>query len=169
MKEMELKKLKRADLLEILVEQGERIESLERQLEEAKAELEYRYLTIEKAGSIAEASLKLNGVFEAAEAAARQYVDSIEHLNQKQEIALAEREALSKEKAAQMLANAENESAQMIDSAKRESERYWSLAQEKIYKLIEAHSDVLSLNIEESRNDASARKDESSQSSIIEE
>ena len=77
MKSVDLKKLKRADLLEILIAQGKEIERLEKELEEAREELNNRIISIENIGSMAEAAFKLNHVFEAADAAAKQYLENI--------------------------------------------------------------------------------------------
>ncbi len=76
----ELKKLKRSDLLEILLARTAEVERLKAELEEANKKLEDRAILLENVGSIAEASLKLNGVFEAAEAAAEQYLKNIERV-----------------------------------------------------------------------------------------
>ncbi len=70
MTERELKKLSRADLLELLLNERRENEGLRLQLEQA--------------GSIAEAALQLNGVFAAAEAAAEQYLDSVRRLTEEQ-------------------------------------------------------------------------------------
>lgn len=77
MTDKELRRLSRAELLEMLLEQMEINEDLNRQLEEAEAALEERRIAIEQAGTLAEAALTLNGVFEAADRAARQYLDNI--------------------------------------------------------------------------------------------
>lgn len=72
-----LKKLSRQDLLEMLIEEEKRIDQLEKELAEAKAKLEDRKIRIETSGSIAEAALKLSGIFEAAQAAADQYLENL--------------------------------------------------------------------------------------------
>lgn len=72
-----LKKMSRIELLELLVEQMEENERLKKEIEELKGELEDKRLIIENSGSIAEAALKLNKVFEAADEAARQYLESV--------------------------------------------------------------------------------------------
>lgn len=76
----DLKKLSRADLLELLLEQRRENEKLRAQLKRAKALLTDREIEIENAGSIAEAALKLNGVFEAAQKAADQYLENVRRL-----------------------------------------------------------------------------------------
>lgn len=80
MKEKELKKMSRADLLELLIEQTEENERLRAKLERATALLDERYIKIQEAGSIAKAALELNKVFEAADAAAQQYLESVRRL-----------------------------------------------------------------------------------------
>ena len=80
MTEKELKRLSRAELLELLLEQVEENEALRAEIADLKGQLEDRVIKIEDAGSIAEEALRLNGVFEAAEAAAKQYVDSLKEL-----------------------------------------------------------------------------------------
>ena len=77
MTEKELSKLNRKQLLELLLKQTERADQLELQLRDAEKRLEERILIEKEAGSIAEAALKLNGVFEAAEAAAAQYLENV--------------------------------------------------------------------------------------------
>lgn len=72
-----LKKLSRQDLLEMLIAEEKRVEKLEKELEEARAQLQERQIRIQESGSIAEAALKLNGIFEAAQAAADQYLENI--------------------------------------------------------------------------------------------
>lgn len=74
----ELKKLSRAELLEMLIAQSKEMEVLKKQLKEANEMLEDRRIKIENSGSIAEAALKLNGVFEAAQKAATQYLENIQ-------------------------------------------------------------------------------------------
>ena len=75
--ENELRKLSRIDLLELLLEKSRENEKLQEELDQVKAQLAERNIKIEKAGSIAEAALALNGVFEAAQAAADQYLENL--------------------------------------------------------------------------------------------
>lgn len=77
MTDKELKKLSRADLLELLLEESRENERLREKLRIASEKLKDRTIQIREAGSIAEAALRLNGVFEAAEAAAQQYVENV--------------------------------------------------------------------------------------------
>lgn len=75
--EKDLKKLNRYQLLEMLIMQTERADELQRKLEEAQAKLESRDIQMQNIGSIAEASLQLSGIFEAAQSAADLYLNSV--------------------------------------------------------------------------------------------
>ena len=76
-----IKKLKRIDLLEILLAQSKRIDELEEELAETKHQLASKRIKIREIGTLAEASLQLNQIFEDADAAARQYLHNIRRLN----------------------------------------------------------------------------------------
>lgn len=76
----ELQKLSRADLLELLVAQVKENDRLREQLAAAQEELADRQIRIDRAGSIAEAALQLNRVFEAAQLAADQYLENVHGL-----------------------------------------------------------------------------------------
>lgn len=69
----ELKRLSRSDLLEMLLELSRENEQLRQENLELRARLEEKTLKIENTGSLAEAALVLNGVFQAAQEACEQY------------------------------------------------------------------------------------------------
>lgn len=80
MTDKELRRLSRAELLEMLLAQTEENERLRERLDEAEAALNDRRIEIERAGSLAEASLRLNKVFTAADEAARQYLENVQRM-----------------------------------------------------------------------------------------
>jgi len=98
----ELQKLRRSDLLEMLLELRRENDRLRKQLEAAQRRLEDRRIDIEESGSLAEAALRLNGIFEAAEAACEQYAENMRARMEQQE-----REA--KEKYDALIAQAEKQ------------------------------------------------------------
>lgn len=81
----ELKKLSRRELLEILVSQSREIDRLQKELKTANELLENREIAVKNAGSMAEAALQLNHVFQNADAAAQQYLESIQRMVQKEQ------------------------------------------------------------------------------------
>lgn len=86
MTDRELRKLSRAELMQMLLEQSREIELLRKQLDAAQAALETRMIHTLEAGTMAEAALKLNGVFEAADAACKEYLENIKKLNREMEM-----------------------------------------------------------------------------------
>ena len=81
MTDKELKRLSRSELLELLLIQTKETERLAKRLEKAEAMLSDRQLQMEKAGDIAHAVLEINGVMEAAQAAAQQYLDNVKRMD----------------------------------------------------------------------------------------
>ena len=77
MTEKELLRLKKSELLEIMLAQSKEIDKLRAKLAKVQAQLAEREIAIKESGSIAEASLKLNKVFEEAQRAADQYVENV--------------------------------------------------------------------------------------------
>ena len=76
MTEKDLKKLNRYQLLELLIIQTERADKLQLKLEETEKQLNEKELKMTSLGSIAEASLQLGSVFQAAQAAADLYIEA---------------------------------------------------------------------------------------------
>ncbi len=113
MTDRELRKLSRTDLLEMLVDLSEELNLVKQQLRDAEEKLNNRQILIDKAGSIAEASLQLNGVFEAAEAASEQYVENIRNLSDRQDEICRRIEWECREKARRRLEEVERKCMQM--------------------------------------------------------
>lgn len=78
MSKTNMRHLRRSELLHLLIEQKKEIERLRDELDKAQRKLNDRQILIDEAGSLAEASLKINAVFEAAQAAAAQYLENVE-------------------------------------------------------------------------------------------
>ena len=163
MTDKDFRKLNRTELLEILIKQTKENETLQMQLgalntriSELEQQLQQRTIMIENAGSIAEASLQLNGVFEAAQRAAQEYLDSIHLRYQAQEEYAQRAEAETKTKADQMLRQAEQrckllESAttrkceEMTAKASRESQEYWDQVSSKLDEYLKQRADLREL------------------------
>ena len=92
MTDKEFKRLSRADLIDIIYELQRQKEAAEAQAEQLRQRLDEKEIRIAKAGSIAEAALQINGIFEAAQAAADHYLTSVR--------ANAERQSANEGKAA---------------------------------------------------------------------
>lgn len=125
MTDNELKRLSRADLLEMLVERNKEIDSLnnlvnklQRQIEIYDEKLKNRAIAIYKAGSIAEAALDINGVFESAQAAADQYLENIKAMHEREKKICEEKIEQTQALCQRMINSAEKESRAIIAKAK---------------------------------------------------
>ena len=139
----ELRKLGRSQLLELLVAQAKEMESLKERLAEAEAQMEKRQIAIDEAGSIAEASLALSGIFEAAEEAVSQYMENIKDLSDRQQKVYVQREQENRKKADEILRLEEDTRKQcrrLEEDTRKRCENMVSSAKKK-----EATSDVISL------------------------
>jgi len=81
MQEKKLHKLGKTDLLTLIYKQEKQIQQLTKEVEELKKQLEDRTINLKEAGSIAEASLRINKIFEVAQQAADEYLKSIKEVN----------------------------------------------------------------------------------------
>ena len=79
-KTKELKRLSRSELLELLLAQTKRADELEAHVAELEQKLADRNLLVAETGTLAEAAMKINQVFEAADAAARQYLENVRRI-----------------------------------------------------------------------------------------
>ncbi|MCD8321759.1 MAG: hypothetical protein LUC89_02590 [Oscillospiraceae bacterium] len=119
MADKELRKMNRTELIEIIyaLQQNER--TLRTENEKLRRQLDDKLLRMESAGSIAEAALSLNRVFEDAEAAAKQYLDSLRYVDENVEKILSE----ARQQADEIVAAAEKERAIPASESRREEPR----------------------------------------------
>ena len=115
MTDRELQRLRREDLLQILIGQQKQIQELTDALEKAETALDNRKIELGNSGNIAEAALKLNGVFEAAQRAAEDYQARLKELADARM-----KEADDKFREAQQKFD---EAARLLESARSRTER----------------------------------------------
>lgn len=150
MTEKEMRKLSRGDLLEMLIAQSQELQTCKEKLATAETALLNRQIQIDNAGSIAEASLALSGVFNAAELACQQYMENIRLLSERQESVCAQMEAESRSRAQQIILDAEQkrdaifqetqqECCEMRQRAQADSQRYWDEVTAKLETFYDAH------------------------------
>ena len=131
MTDRQLRKQSRLNLLKLLLEEKKENETLQLQLQEAQQKLQKRQLDIDQAGTLAEAALKLSGIFEAAELACQQYTENIRNLSGRQEEICRKMEQETREKCDKML-----------DHARQMSRAYWEEYTEKCSRYMRSMDDV---------------------------
>lgn len=85
MTDKELRRLNRRELLEMLIAETEENTRLRGELEQSRAKLADRRILLEESGSMAEAALRLNSVWEAADKAALQYLENVRRMAREKE------------------------------------------------------------------------------------
>ena len=132
MTDKDLRRLSRSELLEMLIAQTEENDRLKIRLEQAEAQLRDRRIAIDKAGSLAEAALSLNGVFQAAEAAAQQYLENIQRISGQQDTICRS----MKEKTEKETARMRQEAQAYSQKVHAEADAYWKQIVAKAAKLL---------------------------------
>ena len=128
----ELRGMKRQELLELLLEVTEENEKLKNKLQMLENQLASKEFAISKAGSIADASLQLSGIFNAAQDSADIYLFNLKKKNEKADEILRTAE----QKAAQMKACSEQEAAELLDLAKRQAQELKDQAEQEIQQMV---------------------------------
>ena len=123
MTDKELRKLHREDLLQILMNQQQQIDDMAQALEENEKRLQDRRIAVENFGSLAEAALKLNDVFERAQQAADHYVEETVRRADEQRKASDEALATAQREAARQETQARREADRLVAEARREAEK----------------------------------------------
>lgn len=127
MTERELRRLSRSDLLELLLAQRKENEQLRCIVDETQAKLADRTIKINNAGSIAEASLQLSGIFAAAQDSCQYYLDNIKDLRDRQTQLCQKMEQETREKCDRMVAEAE-----------LKAQQYWENYAVKVKDLVDS-------------------------------
>ena len=116
MADRELRHMRRTELVEIIFALKQSEDALKAENAALKTQLEERQIRLDKAGSIAQAALELNHVFEAAQAAADDYLASVRAADHDTDALRAQAQA----EAAQILAQAQAEADQRKAQTERE-------------------------------------------------
>lgn len=120
MPDRELRRMRRAELVEIILALKQTEDRLRAENAALSAQLQERQIHIENAGSIAQAALELNKVFEAAQAAADEYVASVRAANKNTDAAANALRAQAEAEAEQILAQAQTEAANLKARTQKE-------------------------------------------------
>ncbi len=138
MTEKELSRMSRRELIEIIAAQKKRELELEQRLRTAAKQLADRNIKLSEAGSIAEAALSLNGVFESAQAAADHYLKSIHVANADIEARIAETE----KECARRLEETDRECAEKLIATDSEIQRRTAVFNKMVQKFIWEHPEL---------------------------
>ena len=127
MTERQLRKASRPELLKMLQQSRQENDDLRQRLEQTQSQLQSRQLAVDQSGTLADAALKLSGIFEAAESACQYYTENIRTLSGRQEEICRKMEQESREKCDRML-----------EQAKQMAKIYWDEYAEKCSRYMKA-------------------------------
>ena len=128
----ELKRMSRTELLQMLLTLVEENEQLKSQLKDATEKLSTKNLKQNKPGSLAEAALHINSVFEGADKAAKQYLDGVKQLYEHQNTLIQNAEAAANKRAQEIIAQANAYKSASI----REANEYWDYVRANVRNLM---------------------------------
>lgn len=114
MTDKELQKLSRSELLELLLVQSREMDRLNNEMEALQLQLQEREIALGEAGNIAEAALRLTGIFEAAQEAADLYLENIRTPNK-------------------MLEDTEAKCEILLNNTREKVNRVWEIVRQEIY------------------------------------
>lgn len=109
MTDKEFKKLKRSDLISIIYEYQKKQDELMAEIDSIRTELDEKRIKISNAGSIAEAVVGLDRLFETAQQTADDYLAQVKAMVEDAE-----------KKAADIIAEAEKKAAEILENAQKE-------------------------------------------------
>lgn len=124
MSNTDLKKLKRIQLLEMLLMQTQRVEELEAELKEKdlklaelQKQLEEKRITVSEAGTLAQAALEINNMFRLADKAASQYLENVKIFTEDVERLALKRSLMAKQEAEDIIKQAKEERQRILQQA----------------------------------------------------
>lgn len=138
MTDKKFRRLSRSELVEIIYELQKNEQelkkqksALEKENKKLKNSLESRELKLSQAGSIAEATVELSGIFEAAQNAADEYLSQIKADN-----------ADVESRCQKILSDAEDEAERIIRNADEQVEEKWTEFRKKTDEFMCAHNEL---------------------------
>lgn len=114
MTDKELRKLTRAELLELLLVQSRELDKLNTELENLQKQFQKREIALSQAGNIAEAALQLTSIFEAAQTAADLYLENVRTPNK-------------------MLEETQRQCDELLRSTRENVTQVWEIVRREIY------------------------------------
>ena len=135
------KKMSRPQLEALAAQQAKEIERLHAELSAAQEKLHDRQIVIERAGTMADAAMQLNGVLRAADEAANQYLENIRVFTESQHKICEQIEQQTRAKAQAML----RETEERCRAREREADEYWEKLYEKLEQYCAEHREIREL------------------------
>lgn len=137
----ELRRLSRRDLLELLIRERHENEELQTRVATLERERNERLISIEKAGSLAEAALVLNDIFVDADKAVEQYMENIRRCSEDQQKVYDKIVLAAEQRATEIIRAAEEEKQKNME----EADAYWRQLRRSLEEFCQNRKDIKEL------------------------
>lgn len=133
--------LSKNEMMMVMHDQEQEIEKLKAKVAELQEALDNYEIKVSDAGSLADASAQISGLFEAAQLTAETYLENLKKQAEKSDQILADVEKQANE----IIAEAENVAQKRLAAADVEIENKWSVIQSRLLKMYESHQGLKEL------------------------
>lgn len=157
MTDKEVQKLKRSELLEIMLGLQNELDNKIDENKELRKKLEERQIAIDNAGSIAKAALDINEVVNAAQKAADIYLENVKRMHDEKEKTFNDLIEKATAEADKIVSAAKSEAEKIVSAAKSEADEALNKATVEYNVKVKETEEVCSRKIKEVEDDC-ARK-----------
>ena len=133
--------LSKNEMMMVMHDQEQEIEKLKAQVEELQAKLDGYEIKVSESGSLAEASAKVSGLFEAAQLTVDTYLENMKRRDEEAEELFAD----VQKQAEQIIAEAEDVAAKRLTAADAEIEEKWAVIESRLLVMYESHKGLQEL------------------------
>ena len=133
--------LSKNEMMMVMHDQEQEIEKLKAKVAELQEELDNYEIKVSDAGSLADASAQISGLFEAAQLTAETYLENLKKQAEKSDQILADVEKQANE----IITEAEDVAQKRLAAADVEIENKWSVIQSRLLKMYESHQGLKEL------------------------
>lgn len=139
MTEKGLRSLNKTELLTIIRDQETELEQAQTQIADLQAKLSARKIAIEECGSLAEAALQLNEVFQTAQAAADQYLLNVQERENAVKERIEKQEADAAVQIELRLKELETHCRTLEEESQKKADAYWEELQVRLEDFYQSH------------------------------
>ena len=133
--------LSKNEMMMVMHDQEQEIEKLRAEVAELQAKLDGYEIKVSESGSLAEASVKISGLFEAAQATVSTYVENMKKRDARSEEILADVE----KQAEQIISEAEEAACKRLAAADVEIDEKWAVIESRLLVMYESHKGLKEL------------------------
>lgn len=133
--------LSKNEMMMVMHDQEQEIEKLKAQVEELQAKLDGYDIKVSESGTLADASAKISGLFEAAQLTVDKYLENMKKRDDESAAAL---EDVHKQ-ADKIIADAEEVASKRLAAADAEIEEKWAVIESRLLVMYESHKGLKEL------------------------